>query len=140
MGIKQNQIGRKAEIQTALFFQKHRYWALVIPKGINGQPFDIIARRGNVTFFVDAKHVDGEIFSFDRIEPNQLSSMRYASLIADIKDNMGFVINKGEDFYFLPYQLYLELEAEKCNGIIVTRLVKLEHILKEKDYEYNDCK
>ena len=52
MGIKQNQIGRHTEIEIAQFLKKYRYWAFIIPKGINGQPFDIIARRKNKTFFI----------------------------------------------------------------------------------------
>ena len=135
MGLKQNIIGKNSELKIADFFKKHYYWAFVIPKGVNGQPFDIIARKGNITFFVDAKHLDSDIFSFERIEPNQISSMRYARVVADITDNMGFVINKEEEFYYLPYELYVELEAAGCKGIAVSHLEKLEYVLKVLENE-----
>jgi len=140
MGIKQNQVGHKTETKIAQFFSKYSYWAFVIPKGINGQPFDIIARRKNITFFVDAKHLDSDFFPFDRIEPNQISSMKYAEKIAEIKDNMGFIINKDEEFYFLPYNIYNELKEQGHRGINVKNLEPLNEYLERVENGSNNIK
>lgn len=133
MGIKQNQIGKHTEVDVAQFFKENQYWAFVIPKGINGQPFDIIARRRNKTFFIDAKHSDTGHFPFERIEPNQITSMSYANKVAEIKDNMGFVIKYEQELYFLPYETFVEMKNKGQKSVKIELLDKLEVLLGDQN-------
>lgn len=130
MGIKQNQIGHKTETEVANFFNNYNYWAFIIPKGINGQPFDIIARRRNETWFIDAKHLEAGCvsFPFSRIEPNQITSMQYAKCIAEIKDNMGFVIKQENNFYFMSYDYYLN-HKDSSKSVKLSDLPKLDNLI-----------
>lgn len=130
MGIKQNKIGHQTESEVANFFSKNSYWAFIIPKGINGQPFDIIARRENETWFIDAKHLEvGRVsFPFDRIEPNQITSMQYANYIANIKDNMGFIIQQDQNLYFMSYETYLK-QRELSKSIKLSDLPRLDNLI-----------
>lgn len=50
-------------------------WAHVLADKKNGQPFDIIAVRYGCAIAIDCKECESERFSFDRIEPNQRTSM-----------------------------------------------------------------
>lgn len=129
MGLKQNVIGKNTELKVANLFKKHNYWAFIIPKGLNGQPFDIIARHKNVTFFIDVKHLDSDFFPFERIEPNQLSSMKYANVVAEIQDNMGFIINKNESFYFVSYFECVKMMEQGKKGVNIKDLINLELFL-----------
>ena len=52
--------------------------------------------------------------------------MAYAHQVADIKDNMGFVIQHKEKFYFLSYILYLELKNKGKKGVKLKDLIDLE--------------
>ena len=113
--IKNDKIGRTTEKNIVEYFEKHKFWAFNVPKGINGQPFDIIARRKNQVWFIDAKHLvySKASFPFDRIEPNQETTMDYAKIVADIQDNMGFVIEWERTpgkFYYLSHEIYKEMK------------------------------
>ena len=131
MGIIQNILGKKTEEAVADFFGEKGYWAHILPKAVIGQPFDIIARRENKVFFVDAKHLEDKKASFalSRIEPNQLSAMKYANMTARIFDNMGFVIMWKENFYFLDYGKVKYMIAKDIKSIKMEELPLLERFL-----------
>lgn len=131
MGFKQNFLGRKTEDNVVEYFGEHNYWAYAFPKSILGQPFDIVARYENKVFFVDAKHLEDNKVSFpmSRIEPNQLTSMKYANTIARIYDNMGFVIEWKEQFYFLDYGTIKYMVAKDIKSIKMHELPLLEEYL-----------
>lgn len=133
----QNDIGRKTEESIANFFNKRKYWAFIIPKKINGQPFDIIARKGNDIWFVDAKHVNEKrlSFPFDDVEPNQESSMKVANIVAGIEDKMGFVIKSDyyNDFFFLSYTKFKECKANGMKSVKILDLERLEDLVLNED-------
>lgn len=126
MGKRQLEEGKATEERVAKLFQKNNYWAYIIPKKIGGQPFDIIACKNDITYFIDAKHLDetSTTFPFSRIEPNQKTSMRYAYSFSGIK-NVGFIIlweRFPEKLFFLPYEEYLELEKQKAISVKIKDL------------------
>lgn len=129
----QNVLGRNTEQNVAEFFKKYYYWAFIIPKKIGGQPFDIIARKENSVWFIDAKHLekDKASFPFDRIEPNQITSMNYAYKFANIKEKMGFIIEweRTQSFYFFDFLSLKGMIKEGAKSIKIEKLVKLEEIL-----------
>lgn len=134
MGKKQNEEGRKTEEHVAEFFNSFDYVVIVLEKSINGQPFDIIARYENDIWFVDAKHLreDEVSFPFSRIEPNQITSMRYSNTVANIHDNMGFIIEWDRTpgkFYYFPYGWFKKMSKEGAKSVKIGKLLDLERIL-----------
>lgn len=130
----QNIVGDSTEQFIANFLRENGYWAYILPKKVGGQPFDIIACRYNNIWFVDAKHLEKEkaSFSFDRIEPNQKTSMLYAQQFAHIT-NMGFVIyweRTPEKLYFLPYDRVLKSEKESKKSVKIEDLNEFKEVLK----------
>lgn len=143
MGSIQDKVGRIAEKDVEKLFSSHGYWALLVQKGPNGQPFDLIAikEKENKVYkwFVDVKHLRGKVasFTFDRIEANQLTSMKYARSFAGIKDNLGFVITPdlGESRYlYLPYDKLIEMKEKGLKSVKIADLENFEELL----YAYNN--
>lgn len=133
-------IGNKTEKTVSSIFRENGYWVYNCPKAQTGaQPFDLIAIRGGdnyIVWFVDGKHVRQNEISFrlDRIEPNQLASMEYASGFAKVKtENMGFAIQfeRTNEFYWLPYENALECLKNNEKSINLIRLKTLEEVLNE---------
>lgn len=122
---KQLQVGNETEEIIADFFTKKGYYPLIIPKKVTGQPFDIVACKGKKeAWLVDAKHLSKTeaSFSFERIEPNQLTSMMIASKFYDMS-NVGFVIKWDRDESRLFLLRYEDLLIMKKNG---QKSVKIE--------------
>ena len=134
MGNVQNIVGNSTENFIANFLRENGYWAYILPKKVGGQPFDIITCRCDDIWFVDAKHLEEEkaSFSFERIEPNQKTSMSYAQNFAHIT-NMGFVIyweRTPEKLYFLPYDRVLKSEKENKKSVKIEDLNEFKAVLK----------
>ena len=127
MGSIQNLQGRTTEEYIADCLFHKGYWVYVLPKKIGGQPFDIIALKDNKILCVDAKHLEAskKSFTFDRIEPNQRTSMWMARNHANIKE-LGFVIQAEIDLSRLFYLSYDKLLEEEQNG---AKSVKLEALI-----------
>ena len=133
-------IGNKTEKTVSSIFRENGYWVYNCPKSQTGsQPFDLIAIKGGknyIVWFVDGKHVrENEIsFKLERIEPNQLASMDYASGFAKIKvENMGFAIHfeRTSEFYWLPYEEALKSLKNNEKSVNLNRLRLLEEVLNE---------
>lgn len=132
--MKQKKLGNATEKNITDIFKKNKYWSLIIPPSPAGQPFDIIARKNNFTWFVDAKHLEESkaSFSFDRIEPNQITSMNYAYLISNIKDRMGFIIEWERDLsrhFYLSWDKYLQMSQKGSKSIPIEELEVLEELI-----------
>lgn len=133
-------IGNKTEKTTSSIFRENGYWVYNCPKSQSGsQPFDLIAIKGGINYivwFVDGKHVREKEASFklDRIEPNQWSSMEYASGFAKVNvENMGFAIEfeRTNEFYWLSYKDALEMLKSNIKSINLNKLRLLEEVLSE---------
>lgn len=123
---KQLIVGNSTEERIAQFFSQKKYWAYILPKKLGGQPFDVIACRGNNTWFIDAKHLEANkaSFSFERIEPNQRTSMKFAKIYADIK-NLGFIIEWDrcpENLFYLSYDKLIEIEQNGAKSVKIEAL------------------
>lgn len=133
MKTTQNIVGDSTENNIANFLRENGYWAYVLPKKVGGQPFDIIACRYDDIWFVDAKHLEKEkaSFTFDRIEPNQKTSMSYAQQFAHIT-NLGFVIQwerTPEKLYFLPFSRVAQMLADGEKSIKIENLNEFKDML-----------
>lgn len=131
---KQLELGNETEEEVAKFFKKNGFWSYITPKKVSGQPVDIIAIKGNVSWLVDAKHLsikDKSSFPFSRIEANQVDSLTYAKNFAGIK-NLGFVIcleNDYSKFFFLSYDKYLEIEQSGRKSAKISELQDLSVLI-----------
>ena len=131
-------VGNKTEKTVSGIFRENGYWVYNCPKSQSGaQPFDLIAIKGGdhyLVWFIDGKHVRAHEVSFklERIEPNQLASMAYASGFAKVKtENMGFAIEfeRTNEFYWLPYEDALKLLNNNEKSINLINLKTLEEVL-----------
>lgn len=134
MSSKQNEVGKKTEYIIAQYFKEHKYWAFVIPKSINGQPFDVIALGHNDIWLVDAKHLESSkaSFSFDRIEANQITSMRYAKLYAEIDGHLGFIIKWEREpnrLFYLDYNIFTEFSEKGLKSVKIEELEDMEDLI-----------
>lgn len=131
----QNRLGKETEKEIAAqFFKKHKYWALIIPKTINGQPFDIIACRENDLWFIDAKHLDEKKASlpFDRIEANQETSMTYAKCYAKIVARFGFIVyweREPNRLFYFSFDNYIEMKQKGLKSVKIKELDDMEDLI-----------
>lgn len=134
LNTKQNELGRKTEDMIAQFFKSKKYWAFVIPKKREGQPCDIIAIRKDDVWIIDAKHLEENkaSFSFSRIEPNQITSMKYMHIFANIEAHIGFIISWDREpnrlFYF-DYDNFTDLSQKGLKSIKIEELDDMEDLI-----------
>lgn len=97
------EIGNSIEQQALEYLQSLGFWAHLLVGNANGQPFDIIALKGDKVFCLDVKNVDykDNIFPYSRIEENQKYSMEEVSKVSSAI--CGFIIYHNEKFYMLYY-------------------------------------
>lgn len=103
MGLKQNKIGSICEKLLCEFLRKEGFWCHRIVKSDSGQPFDVIALKNNIGYCIDVKHCSTSNFPFERVEPNQWSSMQYA--LNKGNSNVGFALysEENKEWYWLPF-------------------------------------
>lgn len=131
MGLKSKENGKKGEAIVRDFFRKRKYWVHVTGRSNSGsQPVDIIACRGTTpVLLVDAKYVEkGERFSFEDIQPDQITSLRYARDYAGLT-KLGFVIVFGEhdnDMRFLSLDALESMKYMEYASVKRTEMLTLE--------------
>ena len=138
----QEKLGRATEKLVCKTFKQHGYWCYNIPKKVEGQPCDIVAAKKNGTTFlvwlVDAKHIRNEdvSFTFDRIEPNQITSMRYARDFSKL-ENLGFVIffDRDKQLRWFAFENYEELAKNGVKSINMANLTLFTEVLENIDNE-----
>lgn len=148
----QDKLGKATEKLVCKTLKKYGYWAYNMPKKVNGQPCDIIAVKGlegtiitstmvytSKTFLVwlvDAKHIRKEdvSFTFDRIESNQITSMRYARDFSNI-DNLGFAIffDRDKQLRWLWFEDYEKLAKSGIKSVNMHNLALFTEVLENAD-------
>lgn len=136
MNREQEKIGRETEKEVAKYLKELRYYALIIPKTVHGQPVDMIFGKNNIVWFVDIKHLENNkaSFPFDRIESNQETAMQYAKIISNMT-NLGFVIKWERDdsgYFFLDYDKFLELRKNGFKSVKMKDLKRFDEVLNER--------
>jgi Holliday junction resolvase len=119
------QIGNNTEKEFANMMFKKGWWVYMVPNKINGQPFDIIMAKNDISWFIDVKNVNNkDYFLLSRIEPNQKSSM--SSLYKKGNFNIGFAIKfDDDDWRFLRFK-NIDFEKRK---IYKDEIPKLKPVL-----------
>lgn len=135
----QMEVGSATEKFVAKTLKKYGYWVYIIPKKVNGQPCDIVAGKGGkktMMWNVDAKHVEEQktSFSFDRIEPNQISSFGYSSSFAKL-ENVGFAIffERTKKLYWFSYQNFIKYSQLGYVSVNMNELPEFEEVLSDAD-------
>lgn len=97
-----SKIGRDAEEYVANHLFINGWFVILIPKGISGQPFDLIALKDNKFIAGDVKHVmSGERFNFSRIEPNQHTAFSLMRDSGNTEFGIFFKFKDDENVYFI---------------------------------------
>ena len=118
MGMTSQENGRLGEAIALEFLKKKGYWVHDTGRSAAGsQPVDLIAVKKGSVWLLDAKFVRKEDPSFrlSDIQPNQITSMRYAKGFAGI-ENLGFFIVFDRDRKnprLLTYGAFLALKGAK---------------------------
>ncbi len=132
----QMELGNSTEESIANYIFNFGYCVYIYPKKTGGQPFDMWAIKSDRSIGLDAKHLEAskKSFSFDRVEPNQETSMWMAKLHAHIdpEKNLGFAIQSEIDPlrpYFLSYDRYIKMKSQGAKSVELEALPRLEDIL-----------
>lgn len=135
----QKKLGDATEKFVCKTLRGFGYWVYNMPMKTNGQPFDIVAAKGGVSFLVwliDGKHVRGEevSFTFARIEPNQISSMAYAHDFAKI-ENIGFAVffDRDKQLRWFPFEEYRKMAENGQKSVNMNSLELFTEVLKRAD-------
>ena len=119
----QIKLGNATEKLVSKTLRSFGYWNYILPKKVEGQPCDIVAMKGIdiknkveiIAWMIDAKHVENKVsFTFDRIEPNQISSLSYARDFAKIQGYRGYTgfaifFDRDKQLYWFPFDQYQEM-------------------------------
>lgn len=131
-------IGDSTEYKVANIFHNKKYWAHVFAKStVGAQPVDIIAFKGGecpIIWLVDAKHVRNKevSFTFDRIEPNQRTSMMVAHEWAEMDaKKLGFAIEFDRTglIYWMSYKDLLEYEKSGKKSVNLSQLRPIGEVI-----------
>ena len=90
--------------------KKKGCWCHLFSYNKNGQPCDIVAIKYDTSFLIDVKHCDEIRFSFDKIQPNQITCFEYAKVCGC--KNTGFAIwfSCKSKWYWLPYTMVVKFK------------------------------
>lgn len=68
-------VGNGFEKDLCRSLSAYGFWVHLMTQNSQGQPFDVIAARNGVSYPIDCKVCDKDVFRLDRIEENQASAM-----------------------------------------------------------------
>ena len=135
----QIKLGNATEKFIAKTLRNFGYWVYNMPMKTNGQPCDIFAAKGGKTvlvWLIDGKHVrnDEVSFTFARVEPNQISSMRYALEFAKLT-NVGFCVffDRDKKLRWLSFEKFYEMQKSGCKSVNMNDLEYFEEVLRDAD-------
>lgn len=115
-------LGNEYENRCLKILQNMGFWCHLFSYNTNGQPCDIVAIKNNTPHLFDVKHCCESRFSFDKIQPNQLTCFEYANSCG--VTNTGFVIWAETlcRWVYLDYQLVKKLMSQGEKSVKVEDL------------------
>ena len=139
----QIKLGNATEKLVSKTLRSFGYWNYVLPKKAEGQPCDIVAMKGIdvknkveiIAWMIDAKHVENKAsFTFDRIEPNQISSLSYARDFAKIQGYRGYTgfaifFDRDKQLYWLSFDQYQKMAENGEKSVNMQELRLLSEVL-----------
>lgn len=123
-------LGNRIEKLVLSSLQGWGFWAHLLVDNMNGQPFDIIALKGNMSFCIDAKNLEENVhsFSFRRIEENQWNAMELVSRVST-SSVCGFAVYHCGIIYFAPYDIICKMMENGKTSIPITYLQTLKRYI-----------
>lgn len=126
-------VGTGFEKDLALALAACGFWCHNLTQNSQGQPFDVIAARNGVSYPIDCKVCDRDVFKLERIEENQFSAM--SLWLKTGNDDGWFALRMvNGEVYFLPFcfmlgckaggKRQLNREEIQTNGIRLSEWVK----------------
>lgn len=113
--MKNKILGNRTEREVVDIFHKKGYWVHNFNSGKSGQPVDLIVCKDGYCRLIEVKHCSTDRFYLERIEDNQLLSLRKFNTIN--QSSSGLVIKVREEFYFISYENILILLKKQLKYI-----------------------
>jgi hypothetical protein len=122
---KIKEIGNRREKEFANRMFNAGWWVHILANNTNGQPFDIVMTKNNITWFLDVKNVaTGDVFTLDRIEENQINA--FDMLVRRGTTNCGLAIVFDDNvFYLLEYKMMKDLLENRLSTVTKSSLKKI---------------
>ena len=110
MKVINKKLGNKFEKELSEILYDDGYWVHLLNQNKNGQPADIIAVKGGISYLIDAKVCSNDVFRFSRIEENQ----RYAmdAWIEAGNTSPYFAVKMSSGVYMVSYAAIKEFEEK----------------------------
>ena len=107
-------IGNDFETEFCELLFNKGFWCHNMAQNSAGQPADVIAVRNGKAYLIDCKVCSNDRFTFDRMECNQITSMR---LWKDSGNEEGWFALKLEDgrVYMLHFSLMIALSLNQSS-------------------------
>lgn len=140
----QLKLGNATEKLVAKTLRSLGYWNHILMKKSEGQPCDVVGGKGDengkITMcLIDAKHVEDKVsFTFNRIEPNQITSLGYARDFAKIQGQNAFVgfaifFDRDKQLRWLSFDKYEELAKMGAKSVNMADLALFTEVLKHDE-------
>ena len=97
--------GMKFEIEFCKKLADEGFWVHRLAQTAQGQPFDVIAVKSGIAYAFDCKDCKNDVFSFDRVEPNQETAMQKWKACHNAEPYFALKLSDNT-IYLLPYWKY----------------------------------
>jgi Holliday junction resolvase len=99
------------------------FWAHRCNADSSGQPVDVLLGKNNIGILVDCKDCRHDVFSFDRVEDNQESSMELWQETGN--KHALFALNLSDDIWMIPLTFIQKLRE---NGFVALNGTQIRQI------------
>ena len=103
MKVINKKLGNDFEKELSEILYDAGYWVHLLNQNKNGQPADIIAVKGGMSYLIDAKVCSNDVFRFSRIEENQRYAMDMWIECGNITPF--FALKARNEVYMVPYDI-----------------------------------
>lgn len=106
--------GKNTEEKVAEYFAEKGYWVYQFPQSIKGQPTDLIVVKNNIATLIEVKHCKNDRFTFNRIEPNQLTTFNFFKSKGNTKHKIAIQFKSGlylMDFSYIDILINADIKS-----------------------------
>ena len=117
-------LGSSFERDFGELLSKSGYWVHILQDNRNGQPFDVIAAKNNITRVFDCK-VCSDGFRLSRMEPNQISAMQLWESCGNQEGAFAIKALKAGTVYIIPFRSLLNIRNSGVKFLNIDQIRKL---------------
>lgn len=108
-------VGKKREDEFKTLIHKHGYFVHMMETNNEGQPFDFVTSKENISYFLDIKNVNkGKRLVLDRIEPNQRSSFKMLNDFNTLNTLIVAYFKELNNWYYIEFR-HIDFEKSSIN-------------------------